>query len=318
MPLLVGPAGSAAVRRLLSLTILVAIDLTACFVGIYAALALKLMLQGDPVDPAAIWAVEQKALPVAAATMILIFAKNRLYGAREVRGGTAAIVSSVTLATVLVLGVVLLAGWRFETYYIFYSSWFLICLLRDRAAGELRERDGAWRSTRCTSSGAPCWWGRRTWSPRSPRASSARRAAAACPTGWSGGSSSSSGVGPGGRRGARRRAAPGARSRAGGRGDPDGLGRRRRAGDRAARPLPPSRAARPSGAHDGRAAVALAPGGPGARAAAVRPPSAGAGRSGLHGEARLRPRDGDAARDPGRAGRWPSPRWPSRSRTAGR
>jgi exopolysaccharide biosynthesis polyprenyl glycosylphosphotransferase len=128
VPLLVGPAGSAALRRLLSLTILVAIDLTGCFVGIYAALALKLVVQGDPVDPAAIWTVEQKALPVAAATMILIFAKNRLYGAREVRGGTAAIVSSVTLATVLVLGVVLLAGWRFETYYIFYSSWLLICL----------------------------------------------------------------------------------------------------------------------------------------------------------------------------------------------
>jgi hypothetical protein len=60
--------------------------------------------------------------------MILIFAKNRLYGPREQRGGTAQIVSSVTLATVLVLGVVLLAGWRFDTYYIFYSSWLLIGL----------------------------------------------------------------------------------------------------------------------------------------------------------------------------------------------
>ena len=77
MPLLVGPAGSAAVRRLLSVAMLVAIDLTGCFVGIYAALALKLVLQGDPVDSGAIWAVEQKALPLAAATMILIFAKNR-------------------------------------------------------------------------------------------------------------------------------------------------------------------------------------------------------------------------------------------------
>ena len=92
VPVLVGPAGSAALRRLASLTILVAIDLTACFAGIYAALAFKLVVQGDPVDPGAIWAVEQKALPVAAATMILIFAKNRLYAAREVRGGAAAIV----------------------------------------------------------------------------------------------------------------------------------------------------------------------------------------------------------------------------------
>src|SRR5690606_12774826 len=74
----------------------------------------------------AIWAVEQKALPVAAITMILVFAKNRLYGPREQRGGAARILSSVTLATVIVLAVVLVAGWRFDTYYIFYSSWFLV------------------------------------------------------------------------------------------------------------------------------------------------------------------------------------------------
>jgi exopolysaccharide biosynthesis polyprenyl glycosylphosphotransferase len=126
LPLLAGPAGTAAVRRVLSVTVLVAMDVTACFAGIYAALAFKLWVQGDPVDPAAIWAVEQKALPVAATTMILVFAKNRLYGPREQRGGAARILSSVTLATVIVLAVVLIAGWRFDTYYIFYSSWILV------------------------------------------------------------------------------------------------------------------------------------------------------------------------------------------------
>jgi exopolysaccharide biosynthesis polyprenyl glycosylphosphotransferase len=126
LPLLSGPAGAAAVRRLLSVAVLVTIDVTACFAGIYAALALKLWVQGDPVDPGAIWAVEQKALPVAATTMILVFAKNRLYAPREQRGGAARILSSVTLATVIVLAVVLIAGWRFDTYYIFYSSWILV------------------------------------------------------------------------------------------------------------------------------------------------------------------------------------------------
>lgn len=126
LPLLAGPAGTAAVRRVLSVAVLVTMDLTACFAGIYAALALKLIVQDQPVDSGAIWAVEQKALPVAAATMILVFAKNRLYAPREQRGGAARILSSVTLATLVVLAVTTVAGWRFDTYYIFYSSWFLV------------------------------------------------------------------------------------------------------------------------------------------------------------------------------------------------
>jgi exopolysaccharide biosynthesis polyprenyl glycosylphosphotransferase len=125
-PLLSGPAGTALVRRSLSVAVLVTLDLTACFAGIYAALAIKLILQGDQVDSGAIWAVEQKALPLAATTMILVFAKNRLYAPREQRGGAARILSSVTLTTLLVLVVTLVAGWRFDTYYIFYASWFLV------------------------------------------------------------------------------------------------------------------------------------------------------------------------------------------------
>ncbi len=125
-PLLSGPAGTALVRRCLSVVVLATIDLTACFAGVYAALALKLVVQGDAVDPGAIWAVEQKALPLAATTMILVFAKNRLYAPREQRGGAARILSSVTLTTVVVLVVTLVAGWRFDTYYIFYASWFLV------------------------------------------------------------------------------------------------------------------------------------------------------------------------------------------------
>lgn len=126
LPLLAGPAGTAAVRRVLSVAVLVTMDVTACFAGIYTALAIKLMVQGQPVDAGAIWAVEQKALPLAATTMVLVFAKNRLYAPREQRGGAARLLSSVTLATLIVLAVTLVAGWRFDTYYIFYSSWFLI------------------------------------------------------------------------------------------------------------------------------------------------------------------------------------------------
>jgi len=126
LPLLAGPAGTATVRRILSVAILVAIDVTACFAGIYAALAIKLIVQGQAVDSGAIWAVEQKALPFAATTMVLVFAKNRLYTPREQRGGGARILSSTTLSMVVVLVVLLVAGFRFDTYYIFYSSWILV------------------------------------------------------------------------------------------------------------------------------------------------------------------------------------------------
>ncbi len=126
LPLLAGPAGTAAVRRVLSVAVLITIDVTACFAGVYTALALKLLVQGEAIDSSAIWAVEQKALPIAAITMILVFAKNRLYAPREQRGGAARLLSSVTLATLIVLVVVLVAGWRFDTYYIFYSSWIFV------------------------------------------------------------------------------------------------------------------------------------------------------------------------------------------------
>ncbi len=126
LPLLAGPAGTDAIRRIISVAVLVAIDVTACFGGIYAALAIKLALQGQPIDSGAIWAVEQKALPFAATTMVLIFAKNRLYGPREQRGGGARILSSATLTTVIVLVVLLVTGLRFNSYYIFYSSWILV------------------------------------------------------------------------------------------------------------------------------------------------------------------------------------------------
>ena len=126
LPLLAGPAGTATIRRIISVAVLVAIDVTACFVGIYAALAIKLMVQGQPIDSGAIWAVEQKALPFAATTMVLVFAKNRLYAPREQRGGAARILSSATLTMVVVLVVLLVAGFRFNTYYLFYSSWLLV------------------------------------------------------------------------------------------------------------------------------------------------------------------------------------------------
>ena len=129
VPILRGRQGRDYIRRVLSVVALLGIDITSAFLGLYAVLAFKLMVQGQPIDSAAIWSVEQKALPIVTVTLVLVFAKNHLYRERGERGGSARILSAVTVATVIVLALVLASGWRFQTFYIFYSSWFVISVL---------------------------------------------------------------------------------------------------------------------------------------------------------------------------------------------
>ena len=127
-PILHGPAATAWLRRTVSVAILLLIDITATFVGIFTALALKLWVQNGQFDVSVIWASERKALPLAVLALVLVFAKNRLYAPRDRRGGSARVLSSTALATVAVFVLVLVAGWRFDTYYVFYASWFFVSL----------------------------------------------------------------------------------------------------------------------------------------------------------------------------------------------
>ena len=129
VPILRGRQGRDYIRRALSVVALLAIDISSVFLGLYAVLAFKLMLQGQPIDSGAIWSVEQKALPLVTITLVLVFAKYGLYAEREERGGSSRILSAVTVATLIVLALVLASGWRFNTFYIFYSSWFAVALL---------------------------------------------------------------------------------------------------------------------------------------------------------------------------------------------
>jgi len=129
VPILRGRQGRDYIRRALSVVALLGIDVSSAFLGLYAVLAFKLFLQGQPIDSGAIWSVEQKALPLVTITLVLVFAKYGLYAEREERGGSSRILSAVTVATVIVLALVLASGWRFNTFYIFYSSWFVISLL---------------------------------------------------------------------------------------------------------------------------------------------------------------------------------------------
>ena len=63
VPILRGRQGRDYIRRALSVAALVAIDVSSAFLGLYAVLAFKLWVQGQPIDSGAIWSVEQKATP---------------------------------------------------------------------------------------------------------------------------------------------------------------------------------------------------------------------------------------------------------------
>ena len=219
--------------------------LTACFAGIYAALAFKLLVQGDEVDSGAIWAVEQKALPLAATTMILVFAKNRLYAPARAtrRRGAAALVGHAHHRR----GARGDARRRVALRHLLH----LLRVLdprrgpRRRAAGELRQRDGPGaRRDPLRAAGAA---GRRARAGRVDRGEpgALREPPGRARTGSSGRApaharASGDETGGAGRGDLRRGARPG-RDR---RGDPDRLGRRRRAGAGAARGLPPPRRSR--------------------------------------------------------------------------
>ena len=117
------------VRRSLSVAALVAIDLAALVLGIMAALAAKLIVQGESVDFGAIWVEERRILPLASIVLVLLFARARLYHARERRGHAARIIGSTAIATLIVGALVIAAGKHFDTYYIFYASFIAVSVL---------------------------------------------------------------------------------------------------------------------------------------------------------------------------------------------
>jgi len=123
------PIARSWVRRSLSVATLVAIDLAALVLGIMVALAGKLILRGEPVDFGAVWIEERRILPLASVVLVLMFARARLYHARERRGHAARIIGSTAIVTVIVAALVIAAGNDFNTYYVFYASFVAVSAL---------------------------------------------------------------------------------------------------------------------------------------------------------------------------------------------
>ena len=117
-------------RRFLSVVALVAIDLTALVFSLLIALVIKQGVRLGGVDLGVAWSLERhNFLAIASLTMLLVFARFGLYAPRETRPGAARILSGVTATTLILFAFAVITGVQFDTYYLFYSSWFLMCLL---------------------------------------------------------------------------------------------------------------------------------------------------------------------------------------------
>lgn len=117
------------IRRSASALSLVAIDLLALILGTLLAFAALLVLRGEPVDFGAIWVEERRVLPLAAVTIVIVFARARLYLSRERRVDAMRIVGATFVFTLVMIVLLLATGARFTSYAIFASAFIVIAFL---------------------------------------------------------------------------------------------------------------------------------------------------------------------------------------------
>jgi exopolysaccharide biosynthesis polyprenyl glycosylphosphotransferase len=107
---------TAAVRRLASITVLVALDLGGLVLGLYAALVARELYYGGPVLWGFVWRVETDWLPFLMLVTVLVFSQAELYAERERRPGFGRVLSSLVLVALITLAFGLGTGHKFSTY----------------------------------------------------------------------------------------------------------------------------------------------------------------------------------------------------------
>ncbi len=113
-------------RRSLSVATLVALDLTALILGLLLAFASRVVLNGESVDFGAIWLEERRLLPIASITLVLVFARARLYHDRDRRGRASRIMGGVAITTIIVAAIIMADGNRFTSYYNLVAGFVFI------------------------------------------------------------------------------------------------------------------------------------------------------------------------------------------------
>ncbi len=125
-----GPLKAVA-RRTASIATLLVLDLCGLALGVYAALAVRELVNGSrPILWGLIWRdAEAKWLPFLALVLALVFWQKGLYAERERRGGIGQIVSSLAVVALLTLAFGIGTGYHFSTFAIFPAALLLTTVL---------------------------------------------------------------------------------------------------------------------------------------------------------------------------------------------
>jgi exopolysaccharide biosynthesis polyprenyl glycosylphosphotransferase len=112
--------------RVVSITALVALDVCALGLALYAALALREVYYGKtPILWGLLWDAESEWLPFVTLITVLVFWQGRLYAPREERAGFGRVCSSLLIVALLTLAFGLGTGHEFSTFGIIPTT--LIC-----------------------------------------------------------------------------------------------------------------------------------------------------------------------------------------------
>jgi exopolysaccharide biosynthesis polyprenyl glycosylphosphotransferase len=119
----------AAGRRGLSVVCLLGLDFVGLAGGLYAALALRSVYLGHPVDWGSLSAQVEEWIPFLVLVMILVFWQAGLYRPRERRAGFGRVLGSLVLVGLLTLAFAIGTGFEFNTYGLVPTTIVLSALL---------------------------------------------------------------------------------------------------------------------------------------------------------------------------------------------
>ena len=118
------------VRRVASIAILAAIDISGLTIGLYGALALRAyVFDPKPILWGLLWNNETDWLPFLILLLVLVFARAGLYAPRELREGAGRVVPSVFLVSALSLAFAVGTGQHFTTFGLYIVGAIFVAVL---------------------------------------------------------------------------------------------------------------------------------------------------------------------------------------------
>ena len=117
------------VLRFVNGVALAAMDLVLLFASLVLALRVKTVALGDTTTLDASIDYARRVLPFAALVMLLLFSGDGLYRPRNLRPGAARILGSLFKVTIVTLVFAVIEGQHFNSFYIFYSTFFFASVL---------------------------------------------------------------------------------------------------------------------------------------------------------------------------------------------